>query len=128
MTTNTQHAIDLMPQLRDVLGLPQDLDLPRLCAIVFTANADAPGWDVYAQLKTMPDADSWDALLAWSGGATPKLSRLQRASYMPSGKYRKASVQIRVGEVAIEVWCHVDSTFVPPEPEPRVVPDWLGGE
>lgn len=117
-TTTTQAAIDLMPQLRDILGLPAELDLPRLVRIEFAAYDTAPGWTVTAQLPTMTDEAEWDALLAWSRGAEPVLSEPQVAAYMPSGMYRKASVTVVVADVSVTIWTHVDGEFVPPVAEP----------
>ena len=132
MTTTTQHAIDLMPQLRDILGLPKDFDLPRLANVQFTAHEGAPGWLVQAQLRTMSDEHSWDALLAWGSGKEPTLGEVHKASYMRSGTYRKATVTVVIAEVSVTIWAHVDGKFKPPKPEPVRVTgafaDFLLGE
>lgn len=116
--TTQQHAIDLMPQLRDILELPRDLDLPHLYQVTLAATDGVPGWVVKAQLDTLPDAESWEALRAWASGAEPTLDEPMTAHYMPSGFYRRAAVTVVVAEVSVEIWAHVDSLFEPPQPEP----------
>lgn len=115
--TTNQHAIDLMPQLRDVLGLPEDLDLPALCHIRFDADQGAPGWTVRAQLGSLFPAEArWEALVAWGHGVQPELGEAVEdiGSYWPSKSWREARVTVRVAEVAIEVWTHVDGAFTAP--------------
>lgn len=113
-TTNRQ-LIDLMPQLRDILGLSADLDLPKLCRIECSAVEYADGYTISAQLKVMSDYASWDALLAWGRGAQPTLSEACESAFAPGGYYRKASVQVRVADVSLEVWTHVAGTFEAPK-------------
>ena len=116
-----QAAIDLMPQLRDILQLPEDLDLPRLSNIKMTAYQDDPGWTVKAMLwlgqslSHQDDLARWEALQAWAPGVVPALSEPSVSSLTPSGLYRKASVTITVAEVSVEIWTHVDATFAPPQ-------------
>lgn len=116
-----QHAIDLMPQLRDILGMPGDLDLPRLCAVTLKADESTPGWRAAAQLGTMADSATWDALLQWAPGVQPDVSDVFPGMHMPSGTYRKVSVTVVVAEVTVEIWAHVDGDFVPPAAPVRVV-------
>lgn len=119
MTATNQHAIDLMPQLRDILGLPQDLGLPRLCRIVFEAHAGDPGWTVRAQLGSLPGSEArWEALTAWGHGARPELGPPveEPGGDWTSGSWRHASVTVVVAEVALEVWTHVDGAFEAPAP------------
>ncbi|HEV2346429.1 MAG TPA: hypothetical protein VGS97_20185 [Actinocrinis sp.] len=112
--TTNQHAIDLMPQLRDVLGLPKDLDLPPLYSAAFTAYHNAPGWTVRAQLGSLPDAEAWEALKAWAPGAERQLDDPTESEARTSGWYRKAWVDVRIGDVAVQIWCHVEGAFEPP--------------
>ena len=126
-TTTDQRAIDLMPQLRDLFGLAEDLDLPHLTRVEFGANAGDTGWTVTAQLRSMSDHASYAALLAWSQGIAPVLDDPHPAKYMPSGLYRRASVTVVVGEVSVRIWAHVDGDFIPPRPEPvRVTGPFAG--
>jgi hypothetical protein len=116
MRVTTQHAMDLMPQLRDILQLPGDLDLPKLARIEMAADSVDPGWSVRAQLKTLPtDPERWEALSAWGGGTRPQLGFAHMSDDYPSGAYRKATVEIAVAEVSVEIWTHVDAEFEPPQ-------------
>lgn len=116
--TTTQRALDLMPQLRDILHLPEDLDLPKLFAIKFTAYQDAPGWTVAAQLdcRRLSDLEQWAALKVWAPGAEPELEEpvSSTAGIYPSGSWRRATVTVEVAGVSVEIWAHVDSGFIPP--------------
>lgn len=120
--TTQQHAIDLMPQLRDILELPRDLDLPPLWSIVFQASQADSGWKVTAQLdsRDLSDRGQWDALKVWSSGVEPVLGEpmAHGAGMYPSGAWRRVAVTVVVAEVAVEIWAHVDSLFEPPQPEP----------
>lgn len=116
MSTNTQHAIDLMPQLRDILGLAADLDLPRLYRITMTAYDNDPGWSINAMLSgtgTRPDLELWEGLRAWAPGVMPELAEPKPSSLKPSGMSRKASVAVVVAEVSVLIWTIVDSRFIP---------------
>lgn len=112
--------VDLMPQLRDVLHLPEDLDLPRLARISCTAYQDEPGWSVQAMLSHTgkTDLELWDGLRAWVSGAVPRLGAPAPSSLQPSGMYRKASVTITVAEVSVEIWAAVDAMFQVPGDAP----------
>lgn len=131
--TTSQHAIDLMPQLRDILGMPADLDLPRLFGVTFTAVDGAPGWTVQAQLNShnLTDLAQWDALKAWAPGAEPVLDEpvAGTSALYPSGFWRRATVTVVVAEVSVQIWAHLDSGFVPPQEQPVLLSDqevmWL---
>lgn len=114
--TTQQHAIDLMPQVRDILGLPEDLDLPRLGAATFTARQGAPGWTVEAQLTHRgTSAERWEAAQGWAAmvGTRVELSDQHPTSLYESKVWRRASVRVSVAGVVVEVWAHLDGTFVP---------------
>lgn len=133
MTTTTQHAIDLMPQLRDILGLPKDLDLPKLFNVDISATTGDDGWTVTSQLWPAGDDQArWEALQAWGGSQQPQLSDPHPSKGYASGAFRQASVTVVVAEVSVKVWTHVDGGFVPPQPEPVRVTgafaDFLLGE
>jgi hypothetical protein len=114
--TTEQAAIDLMPQLRDILHLPEDLDLPKLYRVTMTAYDDEPGWRVSAMLSgtNKTDLELWDGLRAWALGAMPDLSKPSASSHTQSGMYRKASVSVSVADVSVEICAHLDGLFVPP--------------
>lgn len=114
--TTTQHAIDLMPQLRDILGLSQDLDLPRLYRVTMTAHDGEPGWVVDAMLGSTDksDLELWEGLRAWAPGVMPELSKPHAASWTASGMYRKASVTVSVAGVSVLIWTHLDGLFEAP--------------
>lgn len=116
--TTTQRAIDLMPQLRDILHLPEDQDLPALWAITFSAHHGASGWRVSAQLdsRQLSDLEQWEALKAWGPGGALVLGEPTSATarMYPSGSYRRATVTVEVAGVSVEVWAHVDAGFIPP--------------
>lgn len=111
-----QTAIDLMPQLRDILGLPQDYDLPRLYRMTMTACDGDPGWVVDAMLSGTgkTDLELWEGLRAWAPGVVPELSKPYAASWTSSGMCRKASVSVSVAGVSVLIWVHLDGLFVPP--------------
>jgi hypothetical protein len=122
-TTTQQHPFDLMPQLRDVLHLPEDLDLPKLACATFSAYSWEPGWEVAAQLSPLQtDLERWEALRAWGISQEPVLDEPSEGSHRLSGTWRKASVKIAVAEVTVEIWTHVDGSFTPP-PAPLAVGD-----
>lgn len=112
MTTTQQAAIDLMPQLRDILHLPEELDLPKLYHIGFDAYYDQPGCTVQAQLMWLPtDLARWEACRAWASGGEPTVT--------PAGSARRqVSVTVKVAEVAVEIWAAVGQDFVPPVAAP----------
>jgi hypothetical protein len=123
MTANTQHPLDLMPLLRDVLHLPEDLDLPKLASVRFSASSGDPGWEVEAQLRhLLTDLERWEALRAWGLAQEPVLEKLREGSHKPSGSWRRASVKVTVADVTVEIWTHVDGSFTPP-PAPLGVGD-----
>ena len=115
-TTTTQRAIDLMPQLRDILQLPEDLRLPKLAQAQIEASSDSPGWTASAQLGYLStDPERWEALRAWGSMQIPELSDPYEYGGTAPGSWRKASVTVVVAEVSVTVWTHVDGEFVPPE-------------
>lgn len=114
MITTNQRAIDLMPQLRDILHLPEDLDLPKLASIAFNARTNDPGWTVNAQLDERGGIKAWEALRAWAPGVEPYLSDFAPSVVHPSGTWRQASVTVVIAEVSVKVWAHMDGEFIPP--------------
>lgn len=125
----SRRAIDLMPQLREILGLPAALDLPPLSRIYFEAGANDPGWTIEAHLRgTGSFLDQWEALKAWAPGVEPELSDPATTSLYSSGSWRKATVTVRIAELTVTVWAHLDAEFEPPRPESADVVDGEAGE
>lgn len=113
--TTTQRALDLMPQLLDILHLPEDQDFPPLYSITCEARHGDAGWRVRAQLLGAgSDDDRWNALQEWGCGQRVELDEPHPTSLQPSGAFRTASVTVVVGGVQVNVWAHVDANFIPP--------------
>jgi hypothetical protein len=118
-TTTNQRLADLMPQLRDILHLPEDLDLPYLAAVKCSITTGDDGWTVQAQMRHRDyGTETWEALSAWAAATGGELVLGEpypsSSSSAPSGKARKVSLAVVVGGVHVEVWDAVDSEFIPP--------------
>lgn len=112
---NQQQLIDLLPQLRDILEMPADYDLPKLYSIECVARQGQLGWQVKAQLADRQSNETvLDALAVWSvmSGAPVEIC----PEYRHWTGRRKARVVVQVAQVVLEVWAEL----VGYEAEPRM--------
>ena len=115
--SNTSSIIDLTRDLGDFLGLPADLDLPKLANVTLSRNDDAPAWDVKAQLRASSDEEMWSALTAWAAilGGAPTRGKVWPSLTNPSGWTWEGRVIVSVAETTIEIWGALDAEFDLPD-------------
>lgn len=105
----------LTMELTDFLGLPEDLDLPRVQS-VSCQRTHKTGWSVTAFVTAPTDAERYEAMTTWaklSGGAV-EVSAPYAARHQPSGMQRTLTVRIVVAQVPITLEAGVDGLFTAP--------------
>lgn len=110
--TTDQRLSDLLPQISDLLALPQDIDLPPLYSVECRRRYDASGWTVRGHLWQDSDEQAWEHLSEWAGAAVAQIELGHE--YGTTKRERKASITVVVGNVAVEIWTAVAASFVPP--------------
>jgi hypothetical protein len=110
----------LTTELTDFLGLPADLDLPRVREVSCTRTV-AGDWRVEAHLdeRERSDPERYEAAAAWASlsGGVVEVSEPYPSAYKPSGKQRSLVVRIAVAGVPVKIYGYVDSLFTAPQPK-----------
>lgn len=100
---------DLTTQLTDFMGLPADLDLPKLCHVQLERKDSEPGWTARAQLDRYYGQPVWEALRAWHAATGAPVEVGDPVSHGSLTPWRTVSVTVRVAALAVRVWGHVDA-------------------
>lgn len=106
---------DLTTQLTDFLGLPGDLDLPKLCHVKLQRGTQQPGWSAEAQFDRWYGPSVWECGRAWAL-ATGSTVQIGEPHTSGGGRpWRGVSVLVSVAGLEVKVWGHVPADDPFPE-------------
>jgi len=115
---------DLTTQLTDFLGLPADLDLPKLWHVKLERTYDQPGWTVEAQLTRYHGPSVWDAVHDWHVATGGTVTVGEPSNYKSTKPWRTVAVTVSHVGLEVRVWGHVDASDpIPDWAQPKPTPE-----